>query len=102
VSGTGNLILVSVIIVVDSDGGGHSGGGHGGRDDGYTMVVTGVVTVMESPETMIGSWGLRDALCNWTGLARISPHWFPVVMWAGSLSDSHFPHQKDEINKSPW
>lgn len=31
---------------VDSDGGGHVGGGCGGRDDGGSMVVTGVVMVM--------------------------------------------------------
>lgn len=33
---------------VDSDIGGHSGRGQGGRDDGGSVMVTGVVTVMET------------------------------------------------------
>lgn len=41
---------------MDSDGGGHSAGGHGGCNDGSVVVGTGVVMVMETPETMKG-WG---------------------------------------------
>ena len=48
-------MLVRVIIVVmGSDGGGHSDGGHGGCDDGNTVVLTGVGMVVESPETIMG------------------------------------------------
>lgn len=39
---------------VDSDGGGHSNGGHGGCNDGNIVVVTRVVMLMESPETVEG------------------------------------------------
>lgn len=41
---------------MDSDGGGHSDGGHGGCNDGNTVVLTGVVMVVGSLETIMG-WG---------------------------------------------
>ena len=58
---------------MDSGIDGHSGGGHGGRDDGGSVAVTGVVMVMETLKSRRGwvGWGLRGGLCNLTHLGPI-------------------------------
>lgn len=61
----------------DSDGGGHSDGSHGGCNDGNIVVLTGVVMVVESPETIMGlgeGQRLRGGLCSLAGLVAILTH----------------------------
>lgn len=86
---------------VDSDGGGHSNGGHGGCNDGSTVVLTGVVTVVESPETIMGEGEgrrLRGGLCSLAGPVAILTHGVPSSQEGRAyLSDVH---SKEGIDKS--
>lgn len=62
---------------MDSDGGGHNDGSHGGCNDGNIVVLTEVVMVVESPETIMGlgeGRRLRGGLCSLAGLVAILTH----------------------------